>query len=98
MAIAALVAFILAMMAIMQVGMIGAISGVAAIAEGTVRTTLPDPALQRITRLWRYLFIGAAAGLGMYGITILLFLMMVYLGEERAVEHPVRLPPTALPR
>lgn len=98
MMIVALAAFILAMMAMMQVGVIGAVSGAVAIVDGAVRGTLPGPALQRVTRLWRYLCIGAAAGLGMYGLAIFLFLMMVYLGEERAVEHPVRLPPTALSR
>ncbi|MFZ5822797.1 MAG: spore germination protein [Bacillota bacterium] len=93
MTVPALIATVVALMAMMQVGVIGGVSGSVIIVESALRATLPNPALRRVVRLWRYFFIGAAAGLGVYGMTLLLFIMMVYLGEERALEHPVRLPP-----
>lgn len=94
--VAALVATLIALMALMQVGILGGVSGAVGIVESAVRATLPNPALRRVIRLWRYFFIGAAVGLGVYGMTLLLFVMMIYLAEERALEHPVRLPPAGV--
>lgn len=96
--VAALIGIAVTLTALMQVGVLGATSGAIGIVESAVRATLPSPALRRLIRLWRYFFIGAAAGLGVLGMTLLFFAMLVYLGEERALKHPVRLPPTVVPR
>ncbi|MFZ5816971.1 MAG: spore germination protein [Bacillota bacterium] len=87
---------LLAFMAMMQVGVLGAVSGVVGIVESAIRAALPNLVLQRIVRLWRYFFIGAAAGLGVTGITLLFFALMIYVAEEQALEHPVRLPPAGV--
>jgi hypothetical protein len=84
---------VLAIMAGMQVGVIGAMSGLAAVAAMVLRIALPNESLRRLVRVWRYLFMVAGAGLGVYGISLLGFAMLVYLGNERSVGHLVRLAP-----
>lgn len=88
---------LLAFMTLMQVGMLGAISGAVGIVDNAIRATLPNPATKRAVRLWRYFFIGAGAGLGMTGMTLLFFLLMIYVAEEQALGHPIRLPPAEVP-
>ncbi|HWI62840.1 MAG TPA: spore germination protein [Symbiobacteriaceae bacterium] len=83
----------LAFTAAMQVGVIGPISGMAGIFAVIVRDILPHTALSRTLRTWRYLFMVAAAGLGIYGMALLGFLLLVYVSEERAFTHPIRMQP-----
>lgn len=84
------IGMVLAITACLQVGVIGAMSGVVTILAVIAREILPDPALTRAVRVWRYVFMGAAAGLGMYGISLMILLLFVYLSEERAFSHLIR--------
>lgn len=92
----ALIGIVLAYMTAMQVGLLSAVVGFASMLEAAARATLPNIALGRTVRIWRYLFIGAASALGVYGMTLLLVVMLAYLGDERALAHPVRLPPAGI--
>ena len=87
---------VIAIIGAMQVGVIGAISGITAIGAMIIRDLLPNPALGRVLRIWRYLFMVVGAGLGVYGITLLTFAMLSYLGEERILANPIRLSPGAV--
>lgn len=83
---------VLAIMAGMQVGVLGAVTGLALITSAVVRITLPTAVLRVTVRIWQYLFVAAAVILGIYGMALLGFVMVVYLGEERAFGHPIRVP------
>lgn len=87
---------VIAIMGSMQVGVIGAMSGMASISSMIIRDVLPNPALPRMLRIWQYIFMVAGAGLGVYGITLLVFALLVYLGEERILTNPIRLSPGAV--
>lgn len=63
-----------------------------------IRDVLPNQALGRLLRIWRYLFMVAGAGLGVYGITLLTFAMLVYLGQEQVFANPIRIAPGAVTR
>lgn len=92
------IATVLTIMGMMQVGVIGAISGITSIAAMIARDVLPNLALARVLRVWRYLFMMAGAGLGVYGLTLLTYAMLVYLGEEQICENPIRMSPRAVTR
>ncbi len=62
-------------------------SAVVVLASAALRLVLVNPALGRSVRIWRYAFIGAAAGLGVYGLSLLSFAMMAYLAQERFFGH-----------
>lgn len=91
----ALIASAVMITAAMQVGILGPIAGMAGIASAVVRDLLPNQALRRATRLWRYLFMGAAAGLGVYGFTLLGYVALIYLGEEELLGQRLWRPPGA---
>lgn len=97
-ALVAILATLLALMAMMQVGVLGGVTGVVGIVDAAVRAALPNATLRGLISRWRYLFIGAAAGLGIFGMAILFFLVMAYLAEERPLDHPLRLPPSGVPQ
>lgn len=83
---------VLAITIAVQAGLLGAVSGVVGIASATLVQVFPNRTLRRAVRVWRYLFIGAAAGLGIYGVSLLWFMMVVYLQEEASFGHPIRRP------
>lgn len=95
-ALVAIVANLLALMAMMQVGVLGGVTGVVGIVDAAVRAALPNATLRNLISRGRYLFIGAAAGLGIFGMALLFFLVLVYVAEERPLEHPLRLPPSGV--
>ncbi len=94
----AILGIALALMAALQAGVIGPLSAIIGIAIVVALQILPNPALGRAARIWAYGFIAAAAGLGVYGMALLAFVLFVYLGEERPFGHPLRRPPGAMVR
>jgi len=86
----------LAVIGAMQVGILGPLTGFASVVAVVVRDTLPSRALGRTVRIWRYFFMAAAAALGMYGMTLLVFAALIYLGEERFFAHSVRFAPDSV--
>lgn len=96
---------LLALPGTVLVGMVAVMSGVLSpapvmigIAAAVAVQVLPTPALDRVVRVWRYVAMGAAAGLGLYGIGLAAFALLVYLGEERPFGHPLRRPPAGVAR
>lgn len=81
----------------LQAGIVAPLPAVIGIAEQVLLHGAPNPALNRAVRRWRFAFTGAAAGLGLLGMTLLGYVLMVYLGEERHLGHPLRLPPGVSP-
>lgn len=88
----AVIGTVLAAMALVQSGVMAPAVGMVGVAASAIRQVLPHPALVRLVRVGRFLFIGAAAALGLYGMAIALFALMAYLAEERTFGHLIRRP------
>lgn len=80
-------------MVALQGGLLAPVNAALGIATAACQLLLPNRTLSRVVRVWKYAFMGAAAALGVYGMTLLAFLVLAYLGEERAFGHPIRRPP-----
>ncbi|HEY3366262.1 MAG TPA: spore germination protein [Symbiobacteriaceae bacterium] len=97
-----LLAFIgicLAAMVLLQGGLAAPISAALGVGLTATLMVIPSLPLDRFLRAWRYLFILAASALGIYGMAILGFLLMVYLGDARPFGHPLwrePIPPPAV--
>ncbi|MFZ5824395.1 MAG: spore germination protein [Bacillota bacterium] len=52
----------------------------------------PNQTLARLLRLWRFLFTAAAVGLGLFGMALLFFGLMVHLAHAEPFGHPARIP------
>lgn len=87
-----LVAGALVAMACLQGGLLSPVPVGFGLLAAALRLLVPA-ALQGPVRAWRYLFLAAAAGLGIFGLALALFALMVGLAEARALGHPVRRPP-----
>lgn len=87
-----LLAFIgvcLTAMVMMQSGLAAPVSAWLGVGVTATLMVIPTLSLDRFLRAWRYLLIGAAAGLGIYGIAVLTFIMMAYVSGERPFGHPL---------
>ncbi|MGE5675002.1 MAG: spore germination protein [Mycobacterium leprae] len=85
----ALLAVILSIMVGVEVGVVSAVSGVFSIVAVVARLAVPGTDARRMLRAWRYLFMVAAAALGVYGLTLCYFVLLVYLAAENFFGHAV---------
>ncbi|HYF91983.1 MAG TPA: spore germination protein [Symbiobacteriaceae bacterium] len=85
-------ATVLVATALLHAGIVGPATVTTAITTSVLMHLLPSESVTRPVRLWRYLFVGAAAGLGGFGMALIAFGLMAYLAGETRFHHPLRQP------
>lgn len=74
-------------------GLVGPLSSAVNVLSAIALLVLPGPTLTQKLRIWRFLFLLAGVGLGIFGIGMLYFVLFAYLGEEKRFGLPLRRTP-----